>query len=157
MIADKPLAQYHPKVGDLWRSRHQEPDRQEFDSLPDWMTADPISHEDLADVQCLIQEAIESLTKREALVIRMRFWDELTLEGCAKILGVTQERARQIELKAIRKLRSPSIRLKLRDYSLWSEWYQWAHKNGSGADRLKALLWQRAQYPTNRYGYCISL
>lgn len=157
MIADKPLAQYHPKVGDLWRSRHQEPDREEFDSLPNWMTADPISHEDLADVQRLIQGAIESLTKREALVIRMRFWGELTFAECAENLGVTRERVRQIELKAIRKLRHPSITVVLRQYSQWSEWFAWLIKNAQSKDRRKIYRALCEQYPRNELGYSVYL
>jgi hypothetical protein len=73
-IAEKPLAQYHPQVGDLWRSRHEEPEGEEFDSLPGWMITDPTPQEDLADVSRVITEYMaEVLTKREMLMIRMRF------------------------------------------------------------------------------------
>jgi DNA-directed RNA polymerase sigma subunit (sigma70/sigma32) len=157
-IAEKPLAQYHPQVGDLWRSRHHEPESEKFDSLPDWMITDPIPQEDLADVGRIIAEYMtEALTNREMLMIRMRFWGDLTLEESGIKMGVTRERARQIEMKALRKLRHPVIRAKLREYSLWSDWFDWIGRKGSAHEKRKALIWPRAEYPTNQYGYTIHL
>jgi len=157
-IAEKPLAQYHPQVGDLWRSRHQEPESEEFDSLPEWMITDPIPQEDLADIGRIIGECIDgALTNREMLMIRMRFWGDLTLEESGIKMGVTRERARQIEMKALRKLRHPVIRAKLRDYSLWSNWFDWIGRKGSERDKRRALILRRAEYPTNRWGYIIDL
>ncbi|MEK7070793.1 MAG: sigma factor-like helix-turn-helix DNA-binding protein, partial [Patescibacteria group bacterium] len=61
-----------------------------------------------------------SLTERESKVLRMRFGLDgskpLTLEEVGKVFGVTRERIRQIESKALRKLRHPSRRRKLQDY-----------------------------------------
>lgn len=54
-----------------------------------------------------LTESLESLTDREKNVIERRFRDGWTLEQTGKELGVTQERIRQIEAKAIRKLRHP--------------------------------------------------
>lgn len=51
---------------------------------------------------------IASLGEREQEVLRMRFDERLTLEQCGKRLDITRERIRQIEAKAIRKLRHPS-------------------------------------------------
>ena len=158
MIADKPLAQYHPKVGDLWRSRHQEPESEEFDSLPGWMIADPEPQEDLADLQRIIGEYMDGvLTKREMMVIRMRFWGELTFAECAENLGVTRERVRQIELKAIRKLRHPSITVVLRQYSQWSDWFAWLIKNAQSKDRRKIYRALCTQYPRTELGYSVYL
>ncbi len=157
MIADKPLAQYHPKVGDLWRSRHEEPKVEEFDSLPGWMITDPMPQEDLADLKRIIGEFIDALTKREAMVIRMRFWDELTFAECAEKLGVTRERVRQIELKAMRKLRYPSTTVVLRQYSQWSEWFAWLIKNAQDKDRRKIYRALCTQYPRNELGYSVYL
>lgn len=60
------------------------------------------------------------LTDREQIVIRLRFGldneDQMTLEQVGKIFGVTRERVRQIEAKALRKLRQPSRSGKLRAY-----------------------------------------
>ena len=55
-----------------------------------------------------ISAALATLTEREQGVIMMRFQQKKTLEQCGKECGVTRERIRQIEAKAIRKLRHPS-------------------------------------------------
>jgi RNA polymerase sigma factor (sigma-70 family) len=61
-----------------------------------------------AQTKALVSKAISTLTPREQEVIKMRFTDELTYEECAKRFGVTRERARQIEAKALRKMRHPA-------------------------------------------------
>lgn len=62
----------------------------------------------------------DTLTPREADIIRLRtgFDDghSLTLEDVGAIYGVTRERIRQIETKALRKLRHPSRAKKLKDF-----------------------------------------
>lgn len=67
-----------------------------------------------------LDEALKSLTKREADVIRMRFGmidgRSRTLEEVGREFQVTRERIRQIEAKALRKLKHPSRCRKLRDY-----------------------------------------
>jgi len=67
-----------------------------------------------------IREVLESLSPREAKVLEYRFGLEdgkqRTLEEVGKEFGVTRERIRQIEAKAIRKLRHPTRAKKLRDY-----------------------------------------
>jgi len=156
-IAERPLAEYHPQVGALWRSRHEEPESEEFDCLPEWMITDPMPQEDLADVKRIIAEFIDALTKREVMVIRMRFWDELTFAECAEKLGVTRERVRQIELKAMRKLRYPSTTAALRQYSQWSEWFAWLIKNAQAKDRRKIYRVLCTQYPRNELGYSVYL
>lgn len=52
--------------------------------------------------------ALATLSEREREVIRLRFQKKMTLEQCGKEHGITRERIRQIEAKAIRKLRHPS-------------------------------------------------
>ena len=63
---------------------------------------------------------LESLTGRERRVLQLRFGLEdgraRTLEEVGKEINVTRERIRQIEAKALRKLRHPSRSRKLRDY-----------------------------------------
>lgn len=54
-----------------------------------------------------IRLAISTLTEREETVIRLRFKDELTLENVGKQICLTRERVRQIEAKALRKMRQP--------------------------------------------------
>ena len=63
---------------------------------------------------------MNTLTPREAKVLKLRFGLEdgksRTLEEVGKEFNVTRERIRQIEAKALRKLRHPSRSKKLRDY-----------------------------------------
>lgn len=54
-----------------------------------------------------IEVAMAKLSERFRDVLRMRFWDRMTLREIAGILGVTHERIRQIEAKALRILRHP--------------------------------------------------
>ncbi len=67
-----------------------------------------------------IDEALNTLTEREREVLKMRFGLEdgysRTLEEVGKHFDVTRERIRQIEAKALKKLRHPSSSKKLRDY-----------------------------------------
>ena len=67
-----------------------------------------------------ISDILLTLTEREEKVIRLRFGLEdgkaRTLEEVGQLFGVTRERIRQIEAKALRKLRHPSRSRKLRDY-----------------------------------------
>ena len=79
--------------------------------------ADATSNAMLAEA---LKEILDTLTEREADVLRMRFgmYDGRThtLEEVGQIFGVTRERIRQIENKAIRKLRHPSRAKKIRDF-----------------------------------------
>ena len=67
-----------------------------------------------------LEEVMETLTPREAMVLKLRFGLEdgkaRTLEEVGRQFDVTRERIRQIEAKALRKLRHPSRSKKLRDY-----------------------------------------
>ena len=79
--------------------------------------ADATSNAMLAEA---LKEILDTLTEREADVLRMRFgmYDGRThtLEEVGQIFGVTRERIRQIENKAIRKLRHPSRAKRIRDF-----------------------------------------
>jgi RNA polymerase primary sigma factor len=67
-----------------------------------------------------VEDLLDTLTPRERRVLQLRFGlsdeHERTLEEVGKRLGVTRERIRQIEAKALRKLRHPSRSNRLRDY-----------------------------------------
>jgi len=80
---------------------------------PSQRTEMHLLHEDL-------QDALSTLTPREVRVLRMRFGlggaDTYTLREVGEKLGVTRERIRQIEGKALKKLRHPRYRRKLRPY-----------------------------------------
>ena len=67
-----------------------------------------------------LDEVVSTLTEREQRVIKLRFgWDDVrprTLEEVGKEFNVTRERIRQIEAKALRKLRHPNRSRKLKDF-----------------------------------------
>lgn len=69
---------------------------QDFSAVEDEQTASAMSL------------VLETLTKSEQLVLRMRFYKDANLDECGRVLGVSRERIRQIEAKAMRKLRHPS-------------------------------------------------
>ena len=78
---------------------------------------------DFASFQLLkeqIQDVLDTLTDRESRVLQLRFGLEdgrsRTLEEVGREFGVTRERIRQIEAKALRKLRHPTRSRKLRDF-----------------------------------------
>ncbi len=79
--------------------------------------ADAALHVSMRDV---VKSVLDSLTPREAKVLRMRFGVEMstdhTLEEVGKQFDVTRERIRQIEAKALRKLRHPSRADKLKSF-----------------------------------------
>lgn len=79
--------------------------------------ADTVSNSDLKE---RVREVLKSLTPREEKVLKMRFGidvaSEHTLEEVGKDFGVTRERVRQIEVKALRKLRHPSRSNKLQTF-----------------------------------------
>jgi len=98
----------------------EEEDSQLGDFLED---KDLPSPEDAASRQLLreqLEEMLDDLTDREREVLHLRFGLEdghaYTLEEVGKRFGVTRERIRQIEAKALRKLRHPSRSRKLRDF-----------------------------------------
>lgn len=71
-------------------------------------------HDDLAGIEqaqteALVTRALSKLTQREQEVIKMRFEDDLNHNECAKRLGLSNTRIRQLEKRAIRKLRHPAM------------------------------------------------
>ena len=73
-----------------------------------------------AEIRGTLMEVLETLTPREKKVLELRFGivdgRTRTLEEVGKEFNVTRERIRQIEAKALRKLRHPSRSKKLRDF-----------------------------------------
>ena len=64
----------------------------------------------------IIIKALKTLTPREEKVIKKRFFQAKSREEVGEELGVIKERVRQIEMKALRKLRHPSRSRKLKDF-----------------------------------------
>jgi RNA polymerase primary sigma factor len=90
------------------------------DFIEDSVTLAPADAALYASLREATREVLESLTPREAKVLRMRFGIEMntdhTLEEVGKQFDVTRERIRQIEAKALRKLRHPSRSERLRSF-----------------------------------------
>lgn len=98
----------------------EEDDSHLGDFIPD---EDALAPEDVASYMLLREqlfEVLDTLTEREAKVLKLRFGLEesrpRTLEEVGDIFKVTRERIRQIEAKALRKLRHPTRSKKLKDY-----------------------------------------
>jgi len=91
------------------------------DFIPDETQPSPYDATSIKMLKENVDEVLSSLSEREAKVLKMRFGlDEhhrsMTLEEVGREFGVTRERIRQIEAKALRKLKHPSQRKKLQDY-----------------------------------------
>ena len=98
----------------------EEDDSHLADFIPDEYAPSP---QDLASYTLLkeqLEDVLQTLTPREAMVLKLRFGLEdgkpRTLEEVGRRFAVTRERIRQIEAKALRKLRHPSRSKKLKDY-----------------------------------------
>ena len=102
----------------------EKPVGDEEDSLlGDFIASDQPAPYEVASKQLLkenIDEVLQSLSEREAKVLKMRFgldgYRSMTLEEVGREFKVTRERIRQIEAKALCKLKHPSRRKKLHDY-----------------------------------------
>jgi len=90
------------------------------DFIPDDRQASPYEVTSQQMMYEALQVSLDTLTERESKVLKMRFGlagsKPLTLEDVGRHFGVTRERIRQIESKAIRKLRHPSRKRKLQDF-----------------------------------------
>ena len=90
------------------------------DFIEDKNTIQPIDTAIQSSLRETIAEVLESLTPREERIIRMRFGlgmtSDHTLEEVGNTFSVTRERIRQIEAKALRKLKHPSRSRVLRSF-----------------------------------------
>ena len=111
-IAQEPLSLETP-IGKEEDSRLGDFIEDQAADAPIKTVASELLKEDLAEVLC-------TLSARERDVLRLRFgmYDgrQRTLEEVGQLFGVTRERIRQIEAKALRKLRHPNRRKKLEEY-----------------------------------------
>ena len=98
----------------------EEEDSHLGDFIPDDEALEPAEAASFTLLKEQLIEVLETLTPREAKVLRLRFGIEdgrtRTLEEVGKEFNVTRERIRQIEAKALRKLRHPSRSKKLKDF-----------------------------------------
>ena len=111
-IAKEPISMETP-VGD-------DDDSHLGDFIEDSNTTVPVDAAVYESLRSATSDILDSLTQREAKVLRMRFGIEMntdhTLEEVGKQFDVTRERIRQIEAKALRKLRHPSRSEKLKSF-----------------------------------------
>ena len=111
-IAKEPISMETP-IGD-------DDDSHLGDFIEDQTTVAPVDAAQYNSLSGVTKDVLDSLTPREAKVLRMRFGIEMstdhTLEEVGKQFDVTRERIRQIEAKALRKLRHPSRSRKLRAF-----------------------------------------
>lgn len=98
----------------------EEADSEYIDLISDKESPEPNEHANREMLREALEEAISNLTDREQQVLIWRFGliddTPCTLEEVGEKLGVTRERVRQIETKAIRRLRHPTRSNKLREY-----------------------------------------
>jgi RNA polymerase primary sigma factor len=98
----------------------EEEDSHLGDFIPDEGTPAPAEAANQQMLREQVEDVLASLTSRERKVLQLRFGLDdgraRTLEEVGNEFGVTRERIRQIEAKALRKLRHPSRSKKLRDY-----------------------------------------
>jgi RNA polymerase primary sigma factor len=106
----------------IWTPVGEEDDSNLGDFIEDEKALAPADAASQQMLQQQLEDVLESLSERERQVLRLRFGIEdgrsRTLEEVGREFEVTRERIRQIEAKALRKLRHPSRSKKLRDYLL---------------------------------------
>jgi len=116
-IAKEPISMETP-IGD-------DEDSHLGDFIEDLSTLAPDDSALYANLRDATRDVLDSLTTREAKVLRMRFGIEMntdhTLEEVGKQFDVTRERIRQIEAKALRKLRHPTRSERLKSFLESSE------------------------------------
>jgi RNA polymerase primary sigma factor len=92
------------------------------DLIPDFRQYEPSRFAERHALQITLKNLLNQLTERERRVLQLRYGlidgQERTLESVGREFGVTRERIRQIEVKALRKLQHPRMSKQLHDFLL---------------------------------------
>jgi hypothetical protein len=76
-----------------------------------WTLPSPEDQMIQAEASAVIEQVLKSMPAKRQEVLKARYWDDKTFEDAAKQMGVTRERVRQIEARALRDLRNPKNKI----------------------------------------------
>lgn len=96
-----------PELRAMWFNRDLEPELLSGEQVPDIASDDEPMR--ARDAKALLQRLLERCTKREEAVLVMRYMMDMSLQEVGTQLEVTRERVRQIEYKAMRKIRWKTV------------------------------------------------
>ncbi len=119
-LGREPLPEEIGAEMDMPTEKGEEDDSHLGDFIEDQDATSPADHAAYEMMKKQLENVLDTLTDREENVLRLRFGLDdgrtRTLEEVGKVFGVTRERIRQIEAKALRKLRHPSRSKQLKDF-----------------------------------------
>ncbi len=120
------IAKQPSEVKAIWYSRDEE-----LEPLPSWRWSfDHQTDLEAVEQRELLEKILESagMNEREEIVLRMITMEDCTLEEAGQVLGVTKERARQMHLHVLRKLRKAQWRhTGIAPWQVWKDVTTWTH------------------------------